>query len=91
MKYIHCPYCNYEYHPAEILYPTSVVGKFDCIVRDEDNQIERVISDTTDLEETYCCDRCGNKFSVKIDMNFEVSKVKTIDFESDFVSSLHKS
>ena len=86
MNYIICPNCGYEYHPAEIFLPNSVIGNITYVDRDDEGHIISTISDTSDYTETYQCDRCSKVFSTTLEMSFTTKSVKTIDFDSDYTT-----
>lgn len=80
MEYIKCPYCDYEYHIAEIFLPNTVVGKFDLVSRDELGKIHDVINDTTSMVEKYVCDNCNKQFEVTIVPTYNTKKLEKVDF-----------
>lgn len=90
MKYVVCPYCGYEYHPSEIFFPQSVLGRYSAIERNADGTIENIIGDSTDLKETYECDNCNKFFDVTMKMEFECTKKDDIDFDSEYSVPLTK-
>lgn len=71
MKFIVCPNCGAEYHPAEIFISDYITGKPKHIDKDEEGKIVYYTGLEQDLEEIYKCDKCGNQFKViaKLDFN----------------------
>ena len=86
MNYIKCPYCGCEYHPAEIFLPEYVIGRPTAVLKDDNGVIEKVVADTTSLEEYYQCDKCNNSFKVTLDFEFTSEKHMTISTSDVFVS-----
>ena len=89
MKFIECPFCGQEYHPAEIFIPRCVIGDPVQIVKDDNGKITNVISDNIDLEEKYICDKCSQEFTVVADVKYKIKTAsKKLNFQEDYESSL---
>lgn len=79
MKYIICPQCGAEYHPAEIFIPDYILGKPKDIIKDENKRIISVNGLEQDLEETYICDKCNTKFKVLTKLDFTTKVVPKLE------------
>lgn len=89
MKFIECPFCGQEYHPAEIFIPKYIIGNPTHIVKDDTGKITNVILDNVDVEEKYICDKCSQEFTVIADIKYRIKTAsKKLDFEKDYESSL---
>lgn len=85
---IYCPYCGYEYVPAEIFIPNEVFGHPTFIRRTDKGHIETIAGKKMDLEETYKCDNCDTTFKVKMNINF-TSQIDTVnDFKHNYTTKL---
>jgi len=89
---IKCPHCGYEYTPAEILYPDSLLGEAKTVIRDALGKIIYQEYDK-DLEPTqvekYFCDNCDKPFLVEPVVTYKVKKeVEELDFSEKYVSLL---
>jgi DNA-directed RNA polymerase subunit RPC12/RpoP len=89
---IKCPHCGYEYTPAEVLYPESLLGKPDSIIRDALGKIiylEYAEGDEPCQSEKYICDNCDKPFIVEPVITYKVRKeTEELDFTETFVSLL---
>jgi DNA-directed RNA polymerase subunit RPC12/RpoP len=89
---IKCPNCGYEFTPAEIFYPETLLGNPESVVRDALGKI--IYLDYTEGEEPcqpekYFCDNCDKPFIVEPVLTFKVKKeVEELDFTETFVSLL---
>jgi rubredoxin len=79
MTIIKCPNCGYEYLPAEIYYPDSLLGKPSDITRTPEGKIDFYTGSTMDLTETFECPHCGCYFSVSGDINFNTNIISLTD------------
>ena len=91
MILVKCPHCNAEYVPSEIYLPKYFLGIPKYIHRNEENKITGITGSDMDLNETYQCDFCGNKFSVKAKVTFSTKEVKSINMDEDYISPMYKS
>ena len=84
---IKCPKCGTEYLPAEIYSPNYFLGKPSNIAK-HNGKIISFYGDNMDLRDSYICDTCETKFTVRASVLFNV----TIDeeFESDYKANLTK-
>lgn len=89
---ITCPYCGYEYFPAEIFIPKAFFGHPEDIDRTSEGKIEVYEGSNMDTTEEYTCDRCGGTFKVEATVKFKVSE-KEVEpaFNSLWVSPLYAS
>ena len=91
-KVITCPHCGWEYLPAEVVYPTQVVGQpiAKTIIRDPLGKIlfyEWRENDTPLSEESFICDNCNRPFIVEIDPIFKTKKQEeALDFSTSYAS-----
>lgn len=86
---ITCPYCGYEYFPAEIYVPNAFFGHPEDIDRTPDGKIEVYEGSNMDLNEEYICDRCGTAFKVEATVKFRAcEKKEEPEFKSVWVSPL---
>lgn len=87
---IKCPKCNYEYLPAEIFYPDSLLGKPKDIIRADSGKIEFFSGDDADLREDFTCDNCGAHFVVVADITFTSHYDSNLDFSEDYETVIYK-
>lgn len=78
---IKCPNCGAEYLPAEIYSPNYFLGKPSNIAK-HNGKIVSFYGETMDLKETYTCDDCDTKFTVRASVLFNTSIEE--DFEQDY-------
>lgn len=81
---IKCPKCGYEYLPAEIFYPNSLLGKPKNIVRDDSGKIIYFDGESMNATEEYTCDKCECTFNVFGRFEFESSVNVEHDFSEDY-------
>lgn len=72
---IRCPHCNYEYLPAEIYLPNSLLGRPFEIIRDESGNILGYQGSNVDTKESYICDRCNNTFEIEASISFKTTAI----------------
>ena len=84
---IRCPYCGYEYLPAEIYYPEDFLGNPSDIIREEGNIIGFDGEDMNTVE-TFECEHCGKKFSVDASITFKTTQIKSVFDEDEYVSKI---
>jgi DNA-directed RNA polymerase subunit RPC12/RpoP len=89
---IKCPHCGYEYLPAEIFYPDSLLGKPEDISRDEKGKIIFYNGESMDLSEDFVCLNCGCTFKVDGTINFTTKELEQSDddFEEEYSVRLDK-
>lgn len=89
---IKCPHCGYEYTPAEVLYPESLLGRANSIVRDALGKIlyQEYDKDSEPTQiEKYYCDSCEKPFIVEPVITYKVKKeAEELDFTEKYVSLL---
>lgn len=81
---VKCPHCGAEYLAGEILYPETIVGEPEGVIRDPLNKILynewRKDSEPIDFE-SYTCDFCDRPFIVEVET---VLKTRKKEEELDF-------
>jgi len=89
---IKCPYCGYEYTPADIFYPGELIGVPQQVVRDALGKIIYQEYDDDELPgqvEHYICDECGKAFVVEPVITYKVRKEdEALDFTTQEASLL---
>lgn len=87
---IYCPNCSYEYLPAEIFHPKTILGHPRNIIRDEKGKIEFFEGSNMELKEKFICYNCNKEFTIKINVSFNTKiKVDKINFDEDYVTVLN--
>lgn len=86
---ITCPTCGYEYLPAEIYYPKSLLGNPSEIDRTPEGKIDIYDGASVNPVETFTCERCGSTFEVVVDMKFKTHEVVSTTFESEYTSPIY--
>ena len=81
---IKCPYCGWEYLPAEIFVPKGFFGKPKYVERTPRGRIIDYSGTTLDPIEYYTCDLCNTKFRIKADIRFNTSINHRTNFNEDF-------
>ena len=74
MYKITCPTCGAEYFPQEIFVLSELTNPH--IVKDENGKILGNLN--LDTHETYVCDYCDEAFTVDMNMDFSITKYKTL-------------
>lgn len=87
---IKCPKCGYEYLPAEIFFPKSLLGNPRDIIRDDDGSIEFFNGETMNLHEEFECENCQALFEVDATINFSCKYDKKIDFDEEYETTIYK-
>lgn len=87
MKFISCPKCNCQYHPAEIFLPKVLLGTPVAIEKTDNGDIVYT-SDKGDNTEFYTCDKCNTQFKVIANIDFETELVSNIDMSDAYVSEI---
>lgn len=87
---IECPYCGYEYLPAEIFIPKYYFGKPENIQRDENGKLLSYEGSSVDLFEKYKCDKCDTEFRVVSKLQLTTELEFPGSFNSDYVTNLFK-
>lgn len=77
-KIIKCPNCNQEYLPGEIFLPKYFLGQPKDIYKTTEGTIDICEGIIQDTSETYICDKCDCKFTVKASINYSVAKVSDL-------------
>ena len=90
VKIIKCPKCGYEYLPAEIFYPDTLLGHPKDIIRTLDGKIDFYNDTAGEFEEEYICDNCDTTFTVTASINFDTAINVNHDFSSDYSSTIYK-
>ena len=73
---IKCPKCGYEYLPAEIFFPKSLLGNPKDIIRDDDGSIEFFNGETMNLHEEFECENAINIVRDNLLKRLEIEKNK---------------
>ena len=79
MKYISCPNCGAEYHPAEVFISDYITGKPKHIEKDNEGKIIDCIGLQQDLEEIYKCDKCNTTFKVIAKFDYTVKPLQKLN------------
>jgi endogenous inhibitor of DNA gyrase (YacG/DUF329 family) len=87
---IKCPKCGYEYLPAEIFFPKSLLGSPKDIIRDDKGKIEFFNGETMNLHEEFECEECQTLFEVDATINFSCKHNNNIDFDEDYETTIYK-
>lgn len=87
---IKCPKCNYEYLPAEIFFPQTLLGKPKDIFRDDNGSIEFYSGDSMNWHEEFECEQCGTSFEIDADVAFTTKYDKKIDFDEEYETTIYK-
>ena len=82
---IKCPRCGKQYYFQEIFHPKTIFNSVYNIIRDEQENIEDLIEDTTDMSELYFCDKCSAPLNIKASLIFQVSIDHKLDFTKDTI------
>lgn len=85
---IKCPNCGTEYLPAEIYVPNAFFGKPSNIAK-HNGKVVSFYGDSMDLRESYTCDTCDTKFTVRASVLFNTSVEE--DFEQGYTANFEKS
>lgn len=87
---IECPYCGYEYLPAEIYVCKAFIGAPNYIQRDNTGKIVSYENTSMDTQETYICDKCNTTFKVTAKLVFTTEVDKLENFDEEYSSPLQK-
>lgn len=79
---IRCPYCKFEYLPAEIFYADSFLGEPKDIRRDEEGNILIYKGTDMNVNEKFYCYKCGKQFGVSANITFKVNPLIDV-FDED--------
>lgn len=90
LEVITCPKCGREYLPAEIFIDKMFLGSPTDIDRDEHGKIISFNGKTMDLNESYICDTCNEKFKVSAKVSFKAFIDPKDQFNIEYVSPLHE-
>lgn len=84
-KTIKCPFCGTEYLPGEIFLPKTFLGQPIDIERDINGKILIYDGVEQNLEEDFCCEKCGKKFKINATINYDIKEIKpkATDYVSD--------
>ena len=80
---IKCPYCGWEYLPAEIYFANYFLGHPENIVKDGKGTVIGYDGNDMDTTETFICDNCHKTFKVDAVVTFKTSAVKDVFDEDD--------
>lgn len=69
---IKCPKCGYEYTLAEIIDGQELLGSPSNIIRDSLNKIIFIEGDEPIDEIEWQCDKCGEKFKIKVNISANI-------------------
>ncbi len=86
---IKCPKCGYEYLPAEIFFPDTLLGEPSNIIRDEEGKVEFFEGNSMNLKEEFVCYNCDCTFIVEAKVSFNTKiNSKVIDFNEDYITTI---
>lgn len=86
---IRCPYCGFEYLPAEIYYPDTFLGTPSDIIRDENGQILGFNGLDMNTKEEFYCNRCDKLFNIDAIITFKTAcLVDMFEDDIDFKESV---
>lgn len=85
-----CPYCGYEYAPAEIFMPGDLIGHPNKVLRDPLGHIIYVDYDEDDdkplIKTAYTCDHCNRDFVVNVNISYTTEpQEEELDFSKQEV------
>jgi len=84
---IKCPCCETEYLPGEIFLPKYFLGQPTDIEKDYSGKILSYAGVEQNLNEEYICDKCGKKFIVKANINYDVTIDRNKDLSEPYSSN----
>lgn len=87
---IACPFCGYEYLPAEIYVSRAFFGKPENIERNAEGAIVSYTNSSVDVLETYTCDKCNHNFKITAKMVFVTEEDKLENFDEEYSTKLQK-
>ena len=90
LETISCPFCGYEYLPAEIFVPGAFFGHPTDIERNSHGQILTFQNATTNYDEEYVCDHCSKKFKIHANVKYKAFSDPKDEFDTEYVSPLHE-
>ena len=86
---ITCPFCDYEYLPAEIYFPKPFFGNPGQIMRNYAGKILEYTGTNLNPRESYICDNCGQEFKVSAYIKFITHQKKQNTFEEEYSTPLN--
>ena len=87
---IKCPYCEAEYAPSEIFYPSDFLPDVSDVVKDSDGRVVAYEGSLMNLSEEYECDRCGHVFKATAHVSFCSEKCDVHDFGSCYSTPVYE-
>lgn len=88
VKYVVCPCCGAEYHPAEIFMPQTLLGR-PKVVRDSVGHIVSWTGDPVCLREKYICDYCDSPLDVQMKLDYRTSYNKKMDTRMPYTTQIN--
>ena len=88
-KIISCPHCKYQYLPGEIFIPNRFIGRPKNIIRNDNGEIIGYDGDCPSYFESYICDNCNQKFTLRATITFRCHKQNT-HAEEPYVQEINK-
>ena len=85
-----CPKCGTQYLPGEIYLPKAFLGQPKKVTKDFAGRILDFQGSTMDTRETYICDKCDCKFSVRAQVQFYTEAKETTNTTQPFKMKIGK-
>ena len=79
-----CPKCGRQYLPGEIYVPNAFIGQPKNIQKDYRGHILDFQGSSMDTRETYVCDSCDTKFSVRATVQFFTEIKENVNVSQPF-------
>ena len=86
-RYVECPQCGAQYHPAELYIPKSFFGS-PSIVKDSFGKIVSCTGTPMDVHEKYQCDYCDSPLDINARVDIRVFYNKKRDVKKPHVTPL---
>ena len=86
LNIIKCPKCDAEYLPGEIFYPNEFLGQPKDIEKDFSGKILFSTAGEQNLVETFTCDKCNTRFTVKATITYDVTTDKFENVNEEYIT-----
>lgn len=89
-KVIKCPHCNAQYIPAQVLYPSTLLGKPKNVIKDPLGKIIFVQwQEQPEYKDSFICQYCNREFIAYAQLSLKTTKQQVeLDFTNQMVSLL---